>query len=328
MGKIKKYQASKKVKYKKELKRFDPILKEIFSEAIGTIYYLAIGKKIGKKVKVISAEIRLVKTFRPDILVEADGEIIQIEIQAQQDKTLPRRMFRYYYAIAEKYKKEPTQIVLFVGKGKPPPSEYKTPKLTLKYKVLDMKKIDPDVFIRSRKPGEVILGILAGKSKDKPKIIRKVKKRIVEILKNEEKIIKYIDSISFLAGLFNIEIRVKPMPIQVDIRKTFLYKWGKEEGLKEGLKEGEQKGVIKGLKEGEKRGILKGLKEGEKRGLVKGLKEAILVGIQLRFGAQKAKQIRNFLEKIDDLNHLKKIKREVIRAENWEDFIKVFRNHK
>jgi len=328
MVKIKKCQATKKVKYKKELKRFDTILKEIFSEAIGNIYYLAIGRKIGKKVKVISAEISLVKTFRPDILVEADGEIIQIEIQAQQDKTLPRRMFRYYYAIVEKYKKEPTQIVLFVGKGNPPPSEHKTPKLTLKYKVLDMKKIDPDVFIKSKKPGEVILGILTGKFKDKPKIIKKVKKRIVEILKNEEKIIKYIDSISFLAGLFDIEIKVKPMPIQVDIRKTFLYRWGKEEGLKEGLKEGEQKGVIKGLKEGEKRGIVKGLKEGEKRGLVKGLKEAILVGIQLRFGDQKAKQIRNFLEKIDDLNHLKKIKREVIRAENWEDFIKVFRNHK
>jgi len=24
------------------------------------------------------------------------------------------------------------------------------------------------------------------------------------------------------------------MPMQVDIRKTFLYRWGKEEGLKEG----------------------------------------------------------------------------------------------
>jgi hypothetical protein len=136
---------------KKELKRFDPILKEIFSEAIGKIYYLATGKKIGKKVKVISAEISLVKTFRPDILVEADGEIIQVEIQAQQDKSLPKRMFRYYYAISEKYKKEPTQIVLFVGKGNPPPSEYKTPNLTLKYEVLDMKKIDPDVFIKSKK---------------------------------------------------------------------------------------------------------------------------------------------------------------------------------
>jgi len=293
-------------KYKKELKRFDPILKEIFSESIGTIYYLAIGKKIGKKVKVILAEISLVKTFRPDILVDADGEIIQVEIQAQQDKTLPKRMFRYYYAIVEKYKKEPTQIVLFVGKGNPPPSEYKTPKLTLKYRVLDMKKIDPDVFIKREKPGEVILGILAGKFKDKPRIIKKVKRRIVEIVKNEEKIIKYIDSISFLSGLFDIEIKVKPMPIQVDIRKTFLYKWGEEEG--------------------EKRGIVKGLKEGEKRGLVKGLKEAILVGTQLRFGYQKAKQIRNFLEKIDDLNHLKKIKREVIRAESWENFVKSIKN--
>jgi uncharacterized protein YuzE len=163
---------------RKELRRFDAILKEIFSEAIGKIYYLAIGKKIGKKVKVISAEISLVKTFRPDILIEADGEIIQVEIQAQQDKTLPRRMFRYYYAIVEKYKKEPTQIVLFVGKGKPPPLEFKTPKLTLKYKVLDMKKIDPDLFIKSKKPGEVILGILAGKFKDKPRIIRKVKKEL------------------------------------------------------------------------------------------------------------------------------------------------------
>ncbi len=289
-----------KKRYKKELKRFDPILKEIFSEAIGTIYYLATGEKIGKKVKVISAEISLVKTFRPDILVEADGKIIQVEIQAQQDKNLPPRMFRYYYAVVEKYKKEPTQIVLFVGKGNPPPSEYKTPKLTLKYKVLDMKKIDPDVFIKSRKPGEVIVGVLAGKFKDKPQIIKKVKKRIVEILKNEEKIIKYIDSISFLAGLFDIEIKVKPMPIQVDIRKTFLYKWGE--------------------KEGEKRGIEKGLKEG--------LKRAILVDIKLKFGSQKVRQIKKLLDKINDINRLEKIKKEVIISETWEDFSKVFRNHR
>jgi predicted transposase YdaD len=305
-------EGKKRKDIKKELKRFDPILKEIFSEAIGTIYYLATGEKIGKKVKVISAEISLVKTFRPDILVEADGKIIQVEIQAQQDKNLPRRMFRYYYAVVEKYKKEPTQIVLFVGKGNPPPSEYKTPKLTLKYKVLDMKKIDPDVFIKSEKPAEVILGILAGKFKDKPKIIKKVKKRIVEILKNEEKIIKYIDSISFLAGLFDIEVKVKPMPIQVDIRKTFLYKWGKEEGLKEGKQ--------KGLKEGEKRGIEKGLKEG--------LKRAILVDIKLKFGSQKVRQVKKLLDKINDINRLEKIKKEVIISETWEDFSKVFRNHR
>jgi predicted transposase YdaD len=303
---IKKRKENKKEKetYKKELKRFDPILKEIFSEAIGTIYYLAIGKKIGKKVRVILAEISLVKAFRPDILVEADGEIIQVEIQAQKDKTLPLRMFRYYYAIVEKYKKEPTQIVLFVGKGNSPPSEYKTPKLTLKYKVLDMKKIDPDVFIRSRKPAEVILGILAGKFKDKPEIIKKVKKRIVEIVKDEKEIAKYIDSISFLAGLFDVKIEVKPMPIEVDIRKTFLYKWGE--------------------KEGEKRGIEKGKQEG----LKEGLKKAILVDIEEKFGISKTRRIKKLLDKINEINRLEKIKREVIRAKTWEDFVRSIKNSK
>jgi predicted transposase YdaD len=110
------------------------------------------------------------------------------------------------------------------------------------------------------------------------------------------------------------------MPIQVDIRKTFLYKWGKEEGLKEGLKEGEQRGLVKG----EKRGLVKGLKEG----LIKGLKKAILLDVKLKFGSPKAKRIKNFLDKINDINHLEKIKKEVIRAETWEDFSKVFRNHR
>jgi hypothetical protein len=51
-----------------------------------------------------------------------------------------------YYAIVEKYKKEPTQVVLFVGRGKPPPSEYKTPKLTLKYEVFGYEEDRPRCF--------------------------------------------------------------------------------------------------------------------------------------------------------------------------------------
>ena len=171
-----------------------------------------------------------------------------------------------------------------------------------------MKKIDPEEFLRSENPEEVIVGILAGKFKDKPKIIEKVKERIGEIVKNEERMIKYIDSISFLAGLFDVRIKVKPMPIEVDIRKTFLYRWGKEEGKKEGLKEGEQRGIVKGLKEG--------------------LIKAILSGIELKFGSSKARQVRSLLVKINDMNQLEKINREVIKAKTWDDFVKVFRNRR
>jgi predicted transposase YdaD len=119
-------------------------------------------------------------------------------------------------------------------------------------------------------------------------------------VKKEKEIIKYIDSISFLAGLFDIEIKLKPMPIEVDIRKTFLYKWGKEEGLKEGKQEG----------------------------LREGLKKAILLDAEAKFGISKARQIKKLLDKINEINRLEKIKREVIRAESWENFVKSIKNSK
>ena len=288
--------------YRKELKRFDPILKEIFSKAAGKLISIATGEKINQKLEDLTAEIEFVKSLRPDMVFRAGNKIFHIEIQAQQDKDLPERMLLYSLAIKEKFGQKPVQIILFVGKGNPPPPFFKDEFTIHKFIVLDMKKIDPDEFIKSDKPEEVIVGILAGKFKDKPQTIEKVRKRIVEIVKNEKEIAKYIDSISFLAGLFDIEIKVKPMPIQVDIRKTFLYKWGKEEGLKEGRQEGLKEGLIKGLREG------------------------IFGIVQAKFGSQKAKLIKNLLEKINDINHLKKIKKEVIRAETWEDFIKFLKN--
>jgi hypothetical protein len=273
-------------KYKKELKRFDPILKEIFSKAAGKLISIATGEKIEEKLEDITTEIEFVKSLRPDLLFRTREKIFHIEIQVQTDKNLPERMLIYSLAIKEKFGQRPVQIILFVGKGNLPPSFFRDEFTIHKFIVLDMKKIDPDEFIKSDKPEEVIVGILAGKFKDKPKIIERVKKRIVEIVKNEKEIAKYIDSISFLAGLFDVKIEVKPMPIQVDIRKTFLYKWGKQEGLKEGIS-----GII-----------------------------------QVKFGSQRAKQIGKILDKIDDIKRLEKIKTEAIRAKTWEDFIKFIQN--
>ena len=79
-----------------------------------------------------------------------------------------------------------------------------------------------------------------------------------------------------------------------------------------------------GIKRGEKEGKQEGLKEGKQEGL----KEAILLDVQIKFGKSKTKEVKTLLEKVDDVNYLKKIKRKIIEAKNWDDFIKVFRNHK
>jgi hypothetical protein len=54
----------------KELKRFDPILKEIFSKAAGKIISVATGEKIGEELEDITGEIKLIKSLRPDLLVQ------------------------------------------------------------------------------------------------------------------------------------------------------------------------------------------------------------------------------------------------------------------
>jgi predicted transposase YdaD len=142
---------------------------------------------------------------------------------------------------------------------------------------MDMKEVNPNVFIESDKPEEISLGILAGKFKEKSKIIKDVIKRITEIEKNKEKVINYMENISFLAGLFDVDIKLEGMPIEIDIRKTFLYKAGKQEGL-EG---GEQKEL--------------------KEGLLKGLTDAVLMDVQVKLGKQQANQVKNLLGKIDDI---------------------------
>jgi hypothetical protein len=300
MKKIRKKQQRKRKesKYKKELKRFDLVLKEIFSRAIGKIISIATGEKIEEKLEDINREVKLLKSLRPDMLFKAGEKIFHIEIQAQQDKTLPKRMLLYSVGIEEKFGKEPVQIVLFVGKGNPPPSYFRSEFKFLKFKVVDWKKIKPDEFLKSEKPEEVVLGVLAGKYREKPKVFKKVIRKISKIVKNKKELLKYMEDISLLGGLFDVEIKAEPMPIQIDIRKTLFYKWGE--------------------KEGEKRG--------EKRGILKGLKKAILLDVKLKFGSQKAEQIKSLLDKINDINRLEKIKKEVIKSEKWDDFLKALKN--
>jgi hypothetical protein len=118
MKKKRRYEGEKReYKHKKELKRFDPILKEIFSKAAGKLISIATGEKIKEKLEDITGEIEFVKSLRPDMVFRTGDKIFHIEIQAQQDKDLPERMLIYSLAIKEKFGQKPVQIILFVGKG-------------------------------------------------------------------------------------------------------------------------------------------------------------------------------------------------------------------
>jgi hypothetical protein len=115
-------------------------LKEIFSKTAGKIISIAVGEQIHQKIEDITSEIEFVKSLCPDMFSRAGDKIFHIEIQAQQDKDLPKRILIYSLAIKEKFRQKPVQIILFVGKGNPPPSFFRDEFTIHKFIVLDMKK--------------------------------------------------------------------------------------------------------------------------------------------------------------------------------------------
>ena len=61
---------------------------------------------------------------------------------------------------------------------------------------------------------------------------------------------------------------------------------GLREGLEKGLREGLERGRAEGLHEGLEKGRAEGLREGLEKGRAEGLREGILLGLELKFGAE------------------------------------------
>jgi hypothetical protein len=82
--------------------------------------------------------------------------------------------------------------------------------------------------------------------------------------------------------------------------------------FQEGFKKGIEKGIEKGRREGERKGEIKGE--------IKGLRTAILLGVQIKFGRDKVRLIRNKVEEIDDIGKLKFLNEKIFKVGRWEEF--------
>ena len=80
--------------------------------------------------------------------------------------------------------------MIWGGKEKTPPSEYKTETTSHRYKVVDVKEISPDKFLKSQNPSEVILAVFFGKRREKEKVVQKVISRLRKIAKSDEGVFK------------------------------------------------------------------------------------------------------------------------------------------
>lgn len=173
--------------------------------------------------------------------------ILHLEFQSSNDPKMVMRMAIYDMILHEEHELEVLGFVIYIGK------EPLNMRNTLQFfnvhyscPIIDIRDLDPQLFIESTNPRQVIYGVLAGPDNtDKMIIIQKILSRLqVQLAGSNLKLSECILELGYLAQTRNIDIQnlikkeVVKMPITLPLEGSIFYQdivqMAKEKGKLEG----------------------------------------------------------------------------------------------
>ena len=226
---------------------YDTVLKSLLTDSPNSLFHLITGAKRGRWLNV---ELPKVVQARVDLLFELAGtrELILLELQSHNDPDLPVRMAEYALLIWRMYGRFPKMYVLYVGSQRlRMPSALKTPDLTCRYTMIDIRQWNADTLLASSHPADAVLAIL-GRYADRTETVRRILQRIAKMKGSARKIA--FSKLMILAGIRQladvVKQEAKQMPILNDIMDHSVIGPAIRQGRKEGIAEGIAKGKARG----------------------------------------------------------------------------------
>ncbi len=123
------------------------------------------------------------------------------------------------------------------------------PDFSYRYRVVDMRQVDCEDFLRQDSPDAWVLAILCDfKDKLPREIIHTILLRLSRHFgENPPRLREYVDMLDILASNreFNIDIFEELKMLTIDVEKLATYRLGMEKGIEKGMEKGEQKGARK-----------------------------------------------------------------------------------
>jgi hypothetical protein len=162
---------AKRSKDGKQANQFDKIFRENMEAALPGIMEHVLGLKIARSEE-LPDDIQHTKERRPDLLKKVTDTagntyILHMEYQAKNDMDMAYRMAEYSIMLQWKYRLDVKQYVIFIGMGKSRmPINISQEDFQFKYQLLTLSAIDYKIFLKSDKPEEKILAILANFEND------------------------------------------------------------------------------------------------------------------------------------------------------------------
>jgi predicted transposase/invertase (TIGR01784 family) len=232
--------------------QFDTTLKDLFLAKPHSLIEQLTGGQIETW---LMSEQPSVKLRRIDLVARlTDGRILHVELQVDDDPSMPWRMLEYYAPLRLTYEQEPWQIVLYVGTGRPQRMvQLREKRLRFSYDVVDIRHLNAEPLLESDQLSDNLLAILCN-----VKDVRAVSRRILQKLRALP--MKQAKDAALKLTILSKLRRADKIVIQevekvITITREDLMEWPM---ISEVLRSGEQEAEARGEKKGERKGERKG----------------------------------------------------------------------
>jgi hypothetical protein len=216
---------------------YDITLKSVLRRLTGSVLRDLTGFAVTRWHNV---ELPAVQNRRADMLGETgDGTLVHIELQSTNQAGMALRMLEYATAIHRQFGRFPAQVVLYVGE---PPlrmkSEIAGPHLKFACRMVDIRSLDGERLIASRRIEDNVIAVLARLGDERDAV-----RRILQgIARSGPRRRAAFEELMFLAGLRKlgtvIEREARQMPILNDIMDHEVIGRERKRGIKMGIEQG------------------------------------------------------------------------------------------
>jgi predicted transposase YdaD len=205
----------KKPNQRKQGNQYDKILKENIQAVIPNLMKNVLGITAVSTTK-LPDYVQHTKERKADVLeritdIHGNTFVLQIEFQVKDEPEMAHRMADYFVMLDRKYKIPVEQFVIYIGEGSSQISPTLVRKrMTFEYPLISFSELDYEIFLKSNKPEEVILGILASFKNEQPeKALQQIINRIDETSDGDFAFKKYFKQLRVLSQLRNLDLKLK-----------------------------------------------------------------------------------------------------------------------
>ena len=243
---------------------YDKMIKENLEKSIKTIVQ-DIGGIHFVKSQPLPTKMQHTKERDPDELSliwlpDGSQNILHAEAHLKDEDAVNLRMCDYHIMLKRsKHKKIPIiHIVLYIGNTDPKYIKgfWQSECMTFYYKVIVLKDIPYEVFLKATNPETVVFSILADFHDEDPEIVgKKISDRLKNLAETDSAREKYYTQLRVLSNIRKLQPIIDKVMANIfkliDISDDPLYvkgiKEGKTEGKLEGILEGKFKGKLEGV---------------------------------------------------------------------------------